>query len=101
MNRVLTSPSQRINKAAASATAQLWTGATVLNTLTITVAGTAAVTFYDNVAGDNTGDIVGVLPATTSAGQIYPFNCPVFNGLSAVAGANTPGYVLSHTPQTT
>jgi len=91
----------RINVAAAAATGQRWTGKTTLTQVIIIVAGTAAVTFYDNVAGDNSGDAIGALPATTSIGQIFRFECPAYVGISATGGANTPGYVITHTPITT
>lgn len=62
----------------------------------ITVAGTASITFYDNAAGNSTGTIIGITPATTTIGTVYDFQTPALAGISAVGGAGSPGVTVSY-----
>lgn len=89
---------QRINVAAEAATGLLYNYPTTVVTVNITDAGSVSVTFYDNAVGDTSGSKVGVLPATTTVGQIFQLNGVCFLGLSASGGAGTPGYIISHAP---
>jgi len=46
---------------------------------------TTALTFYDNNAAAS-GTIIGVIPATATAGSVYNFKIPAQNGIYAVGG---------------
>lgn len=70
----------------------------VLCSVIITAAGTTALTFYDNAAGDTSGTKLGALPATTTVGQIFEFMSPAFSGISAPGSSGTPEYALNYTP---
>lgn len=83
------------NVAAAAATQQVIAYPSILCRVVVTTAGSAAVTFYDNVAGDTSGNIIGALPAVTTVGQSFEFLVPANLGISASGGANTPAYVLT------
>lgn len=89
--------SRRSNVAAAGNLTAITIPAMLVNVV-ITVAGTTAVTFYDNVAGDTSGTKLGALPAVTTVGQSFTFNSPAFNGISAPGTTGTPEYVLNYAP---
>jgi len=91
-------PLQRLNVAAAAATSCIFAYPTVVMRVIILTAGSAAVTFYDNIAGDTSGSKVGALPATTAVGDSFDLEIPCFNGLTATGGAGTPEYVIGHAP---
>lgn len=65
-----------------------------LGRVLITTAGTAAITFYDNAAGNSSGKIIGITPAVTVQGQIYDFSMPAAAGISAVGGAGSPAVTV-------
>ncbi len=100
MLRVLSTPfvPGRLNVAAAAATAQLLSQPVTLLSVVILTAGSTAITFYDNVAGDTSGTKVGALPAVTTIGQSFTLNIPVYNGLTASGASGTPEYVLTYAP---
>jgi hypothetical protein len=57
--------------------------------------GTGNVVFYDN-ATTNSGNIVGVVPATVAIGTTYLFDMPVTNGIVAVNVADGPALTVSY-----
>ena len=59
----------------------------------ITVAGTAAITLYDNASAAS-GTIIGITPAVTTAGTVYQFQLPAVNGIYASGGAGSPGVTI-------
>jgi hypothetical protein len=79
---------------AAAGSANVKAAAGRLGRVLITVAGTASITFYDNAAGNSTGTIIGITPATTAVGTVYDFNLPAAAGISAVGGAGSPGVTI-------
>lgn len=81
---------------AAAATAQVIAVPAALLRVNITTAGTTAVTFYDNSAGDTSGSILAALPATTTVGQTFDFQVPAALGISASGAAGTPAYTLTY-----
>lgn len=87
----------RSNVAAAGSLTAI-TRPSILCNVVITAAGTTALTFYDNAAGDTSGTKIGALPATTTVGQIFAFQSPAFTGISAPGSAGTPEYILNYSP---
>lgn len=67
-----------------------------LGKVLITVAGTTALTFYDNATGAATGTIIGITPTATTAGQVFEFDLPAAAGISAVGGAGSPGVTVGY-----
>ena len=94
---VTTLGSFRSNVAAAGSLTPI-TRPSILCNVIITAAGTTALTFYDNTAGDASGTKLGALPATTTVGQIFPFQSKAMSGISAPGASGTPEYVLNYTP---
>lgn len=94
---VTTLGSFRSNVAAAGNLTAI-TRPSILCNVIITAAGTTAVTFYDNAAGDTSGTKLGALPAVTTIGQIFSFQSKAFTGISAPGAAGTPEYVLNYSP---
>lgn len=94
---VTTLANRRANVAAAGNLTAI-TRPSILCSVVITAAGTAAVTFYDNVAGDTSGSKIGALPAVTTIGQIFQFMTPAYLGIAAPGGVGTPEYVLNYSP---
>ena len=91
-------PLQKVNVAAAAATSCIFAFPTVLMRVVILTAGSAAVTFYDNIAGDTSGSKVGAIPATTAVGDSFDIEIPCTFGLTATGGVGTPEYVVGHAP---
>lgn len=61
-----------------------------LCTMTVTTAGTAALSFYDN-ATTNSGTILHTIPANAAVGTIYQLYGAATNGIVAAGVANCPG----------
>ena len=60
----------------------------------VTAAGTAPLLFYDN-ASAATGTVIGFIPTTTAAGQVYDLQLPAAFGIYSAGGAGTPGVTVS------
>ena len=71
---------------------QVKTGAGQLVGALVTVQGSAATTFYDGT--DNTGTVIGYIPATPTTGTMYTFNTIFRVGLY-IADANCSGLTVS------
>lgn len=61
--------------------------------VSITVAGTVSVTFFDNTAAS--GTILWVSPATTALGTVYDIQMPAQVGITCSNPASGPGITLS------
>lgn len=61
----------------------------------ITANGSNSMTFYDNNATAS-GTIIGILPATTTVGQMYPFYLPATNGITAGGNSGNPGVTVGY-----
>lgn len=72
-------------------------GAGTLLTVMCTTVGTAALNFQDGA-----GNIIGIVPASATVGQVFTFNMPFNTSLVAQKTANTPvvtvGYVATFIP---
>lgn len=64
--------------------------------LIVTAAGTAATFIYDNALGNNTGNVIGYIPASPTVGTVYTFDMPANNGISVPAVANTSTFTLGY-----
>ena len=54
--------------------------------LIVTTSPTAVSTFYNNAAGDGSGDVVHIIPANTAVGTIYELDFPCTAGIAATIG---------------
>lgn len=61
----------------------------------VTAAGSAALTFYDN-ASAATGTVIGVIPATAVAGDLYTLDIPAANGIVAGQVSGSPAATVSY-----
>jgi hypothetical protein len=61
--------------------------------ISITTAGTASFTAFDNTSGS--GSALYVSPATTSAGQVFDIHMPAQLGITIVNQASGPAFVAS------
>lgn len=88
--------SQRFDVPAATAGVVIKNGpGRLCRAVVITNMATTALTFYDNAAGTATGSIIGVIPVTATAGQIFDFEMPANVGISAVGGAGQTAMPVS------
>lgn len=55
---------------------------------------TTAMTLYDNASAAS-GTVVGIIPSGATAGQFFPFNMPVKNGITASGSATNPAVTVS------
>lgn len=62
--------------------------------LSITVAGTTALTIFDN-ASTNSGTVLFATPATTTAGTVYDIQIPAQLGITVQNTATGPGATIS------
>lgn len=61
----------------------------------VTSTGSATVTFYDNATACS-GTIIGVLPASTTVGQVYDFSFVATNGITGCGAAGSPAVTVSY-----
>lgn len=67
----------------------------ILCSVLVTVNLSAVVTIFDN-ASAGSGTIIGVVPATATAGQVFTFNMPANLGITIGTLANTGSITVSY-----
>lgn len=64
-----------------------------LGRVLVTANASAAMTIYDNASAAS-GTIIGYIPATATAGQMYDFQFTAANGIYASAPSGGPGVTI-------
>jgi hypothetical protein len=64
--------------------------------LMVTAAGTAATFIYDNNAGNSTGNIIAIIPASPTVGAFYTVDMPANAGISIPAQVNASTFTLGY-----
>lgn len=62
--------------------------------ISITVAGTASVTVFDNASAAS-GTVLFISPATTTIGTVYDIQMPAQSGITLSNPASSPGFTIS------
>jgi hypothetical protein len=83
-----------LNSAALGAGSVIKNAPGVLCTVLVTANMSAVVTFFDNTAAS--GTVIGIIPATATAGQIFAFNMPANIGITSSALANTGSLTVAY-----
>jgi hypothetical protein len=68
-------------------------GAAFLSHVLVTATGTNQMDFYDN-ASAGSGNIIGIIPASTAVGTIIPCKAPCALGITAKGNAANPGVTV-------
>lgn len=76
------------SKLTAGGPASVIAGPARLVRLIVTTVPTTACTFWDNAAGDNSGNVIHIIPANAAAGTIYELDFPALLGISATIGTS-------------
>lgn len=69
--------------------------AALLARVLVTTAGTNSMSIYDN-ATTTSGTVIGIIPANTPAGSIFPFQMPAANGITVGGNSNNPGVTIAY-----
>jgi hypothetical protein len=86
-------PAEKSVAQAAGAAHDTYQAAVYLSHILVTTLGTAELVIYDNdgPSGDNSGTIVGIVPANAARGTIVDCRAPLMQGgFSAISALNTP-----------
>jgi hypothetical protein len=83
-----------LNSAALGAGVTIKNAPGILCTVLVTANMSAVVTFFDNTSPS--GTVIGVIPATATAGQSFPFNMPANIGITSSALANTGSLTVAY-----
>lgn len=65
-----------------------------LVTALVTADNTAAMTFYDNASAAS-GTVIGIIPANSPTGMIFPFNMRANNGITVSGSASNPTVTIA------
>jgi hypothetical protein len=79
--------------ASGASTRTIKTGKGRLCRISITAAGTASFTVFDNTAGS--GAVLFTSPASTAVGTVFDINLPAETGITVVNVASGPAFAVS------
>ncbi|MBA2285830.1 MAG: hypothetical protein H0W02_10125 [Ktedonobacteraceae bacterium] len=90
-------PTQNAAVAAGGSTAAVVVKATAgfLSGVLVTANASAVLTIYDNASAAS-GTVIGVIPATATAGQYYPLNMPAKVGITAGQVNGSPAVTVAY-----